>query len=120
MTPLQQYAVLLGMIVATIGLVFALSRIARTVRRTESDPNREMPFTAGRPDPKPAWVRYHVRYYGFALLFLAFDMEMAFMYPWAVVFRQLGWTGFTAMAIFLGVAVIGLIYEWRKGALEWE
>jgi NADH-quinone oxidoreductase subunit A len=106
------------MIVATIGLVFALSRIARTVRRTESDPTREMPFTAGRPDPNAAWVRYHVRYYGFALLFLAFDMEMAFMYPWAVVYQEVGLEALVDMGVFLAILFLGLLYGWSQGALR--
>jgi NADH-quinone oxidoreductase subunit A len=61
-----------------------------------------------------------VKFYLTAILFIVFDVEIVFMYPWAVVFRQLGWPGFAAMAVFLGVAVLGLVYEWRKGALEWD
>ena len=69
---------------------------------------------------RSAWGRFSVKFYLTAILFIIFDVEVVFMYPWAVVFRQLGWIGFAAMAIFLGVAVIGLLYEWRKGALQWD
>ncbi len=77
-------------------------------------------FECGNQPSGSAWGRFSVKFYLTAILFIVFDVEVVFMYPWAVVFRQLGWPGFTAMAIFLGVAVLGLVYEWRKGALEWD
>jgi NADH-quinone oxidoreductase subunit A len=72
------------------------------------------------PGEQPAWVRFHVRYYAFALLFIAFDMEMAYMYPWAVVFRSLGWFAFAEIAFFLTVLGLGILYAWREGALRWS
>lgn len=69
---------------------------------------------------QPAWVRFHVRYYTFALLFIAFDMEMAYMYPWAVVFRSLGWFAFAEIGFFLTVLGLGIVYAWREGGLEWS
>lgn len=63
---------------------------------------------------------FDVRYYLVAILFIIFDLETAFLVPWAVVFRELGWAGMTVMGIFLGLLTIGFIYEWKKGALEWE
>ena len=71
-------------------------------------------------DEPPAWVRFHVRYYTFALLFIAFDMEMAYMYPWAVVFRSLGWFAFAEIGFFLTVLGLGIVYAWREGGLEWS
>jgi NADH:ubiquinone oxidoreductase subunit 3 (subunit A) len=68
---------------------------------------------------QPAWVRFHVRYYTFALLFIAFDMEMAYMYPWAVVIRDLGWFAFAEMGFFLTILGLGILYAWREGALRW-
>jgi NADH-quinone oxidoreductase subunit A len=67
-----------------------------------------------------ARLPFDVRYYLVAILFIIFDLETAFLFPWAVVLRKIGWFGFFAMVVFLGVLVIGFIYEWRKGALEWE
>ena len=67
---------------------------------------------------QPAWPRFHVRYYVFALLFIAFDMEMAYMYPWAVVFRDLGVFAFAEIGFFLTVLGLGILYAWREGALE--
>jgi NADH-quinone oxidoreductase subunit A len=69
---------------------------------------------------QPSWVRFHVRYYTFALLFIAFDMEMAYMYPWAVVFRSLGWFAYAEIGFFLTVLGLGIVYAWREGALEWS
>ncbi len=76
--------------------------------------------TLQHPGEDPVWPRYHVRYYSFALLFIAFDMEMAYMYPWAVVFRSLGWFAFAEIGFFLTVLGLGILYAWREGALEWS
>ena len=70
-------------------------------------------------EQRPAWPRFHVRFYTFALLFIAFDMEMAYMYPWAAVFRDLGWFAFAEIGFFLTVLGLGIVYAWREGALEW-
>lgn len=77
-------------------------------------------FECGNEPSGPAWGRFSVKFYLTAILFIVFDVEVVFLYPWAVVFRELGWPGFAAMAVFLFLAVIGLLYEWRKGALQWD
>ena len=77
-------------------------------------------FECGNEPSGSAWGRFSVKFYLTAILFIVFDVEVVFMYPWAVVFRQLGWPGFAAMSLFLFVAALGLLYEWRKGALEWD
>jgi NADH:ubiquinone oxidoreductase subunit 3 (subunit A) len=69
---------------------------------------------------RPAWPRYHVRFYVFALLFVAFDMEMAYMYPWAAVFRDIGLFAYAEIGFFLIVLGLGILYAWREGALEWS
>ena len=71
-------------------------------------------------DDQPAWPRFHVRYYTFALLFIAFDMEMAYMYPWAVVFRSPGLFAYVEIAFFLTVLGLGIVYAWREGALDYS
>lgn len=118
MTPLQQYALLFGMVVATVGLVGTMYALSRSLGRTVQEPGKDVPFTAGKLSRSPVWVRYHVRYYGFALLFLAFDMEMAFMYPWAVVYRELGLVALLDMGVFLAILFLGLLYGWSQGALR--
>jgi NADH-quinone oxidoreductase subunit A len=78
-----------------------------------------VPFLGGRPPVTHAWSRYHVRYYAMALLFLAFDMEMVFMYPWAVVFVEEGMKALVEMLMFILILVLGILYAWREGALRW-
>ena len=118
MTPLQQYAVLFGLVVGTTALVLVLYRIARSLGSPRSEPGKDVPFAGGTLAPQPVWVRYHVRYYGLALLLLAFDMEMAFMYPWAVVYRQIGLTALLDMGVFLLILFLGILYGWSEGALR--
>ena len=65
-------------------------------------------------------MKFDVRYYLVAILFILFDLEIAFLFPWAVVFRETGTFGFLAMVLFLAILVVGFVYEWKKGALEWE
>ena len=65
-------------------------------------------------------VEFNIRYYLVAILFILFDLEIAFLFPWAVVMKSLGLFGFVAMSVFLGILVVAFIYEWKKGALEWE
>jgi NADH-quinone oxidoreductase subunit A len=107
MSALELFFVLLalvaGLVVAGYGVVLARGDISRS--------------HAGE---QPSWPRYHVRYYTFALLFIAFDMEMAYMYPWAVVFRDLGLFAYAEIGFFLTVLGLGILYAWREGALEWS
>jgi len=77
-------------------------------------------FECGNPSSGPAWGRFAVKFYLPAILFIAFDVEVVFMYPWAVYYRRLGVFGFVEMMIFIVVLAFGLVYVWRKGALEWE
>src|SRR3989338_9147529 len=67
-----------------------------------------------------ARIPFNVRFYLVAILFIIFDLETAFLFPWAVVLHKISWTGFVAMLVFLGILVVGFVYEWKKGALEWE
>ena len=98
--------VLLALTAGAGGAALALVRLRRGTRRS------------GRAED-PSWVRFHVRYYTFALLFIAFDMEMAYMYPWAVVIPSLGWFAFAEIGFFLTVLGLGILYAWREGALDW-
>lgn len=77
-------------------------------------------FECGNEPSGSAWGRFSVKFYLTAILFIIFDVEVVFMYPWAVQFRKLGWFGFAEMAVFIAILSIGLLYVWRKGALEWD
>ena len=78
------------------------------------------PYECGFEAFEDARMKFDVRFYLVAILFIIFDLEIAFLFPWAVVLGKIGMVGFIAMALFLGILVIGFIYEWKKGALEWE
>ncbi len=119
MSALQQYGLLVALIVSTVGLVVVLRLLSRAiVGRTTPEPDQDVPFAGGTLQRDTVWVRYHVPYYGLALLFLAFDMEMAFMYPWAVVYRELGLTALLDMGVFLAILFLGILYGWSEGALR--
>jgi NADH-quinone oxidoreductase subunit A len=118
MTPLAQYGLLLALAVGIMGFVGCLYLIARSLGSVLQEPAKDVPFAGGTSSPKPVWVRYHVRYYVYALLFLAFDMEMAYMYPWAVVYRELGLTALLDMGVFLSILFLGILYAWSEGGLR--
>lgn len=83
-------------------------------------PEKNSAYECGFEPFDEARSPFDVRYYLVAILFIIFDLETAFLVPWSVVFRQLGWVGLIAMGIFLGLLTVGFVYEWKKGALEWE
>jgi NADH-quinone oxidoreductase subunit A len=84
------------------------------------DSEKLSPYECGFEAFEDSRMRFDVRYYLVAILFIIFDLEIAFLFPWAVVLESIGMFGFVAMMVFLGILVIGFIYEWKKGALEWE
>ncbi len=86
----------------------------------KADAQKNSPYECGFEAFEDARMKFDVRYYLVAILFILFDLEIAFFFPWAVVLDQIGLPGFTAMMVFLAVLVVGFIYEWKKGALEWE
>jgi len=81
---------------------------------------KQEPFECGNVSSGPAWGRFSVKFYLTAILFIVFDVEVVFLYPWALLFRRLGIFGFVEMMIFISVLAFGLVYVWRKGALEWD
>jgi len=84
------------------------------------DPEKLSAYECGFNAFDDARMKFDVRFYLVSILFIIFDLEVAFLFPWAVAFRDVGWFGFWSMMIFLGVLTVGFIYEWRKGALEWD
>lgn len=84
------------------------------------DSDKLSPYECGFEAFEDSRMKFDVRYYLVAILFIIFDLEIAFLFPWAVAFDSVGMFGFIAMVIFLGILVVGFIYEWKKGALEWE
>ncbi|MDH5611592.1 MAG: NADH-quinone oxidoreductase subunit A [Gammaproteobacteria bacterium] len=84
------------------------------------DAAKNSPFECGFEAFEDSRMKFDVRYYLVAILFIIFDLEIAFLFPWAIVLDEIGMFGLIAMGIFLGILVIGFVYEWKKGALEWE
>ena len=117
---LSEYFPILVFLVIAGGL--ALAMIAASLVLARQSPNSEKlsPYECGFEPFEDARVRFDVRYYLVAILFIIFDLEVAFLFPWAVSLGDLGVFGFWSMVVFLGVLTVGFIYEWRKGALEWE
>jgi NADH-quinone oxidoreductase subunit A len=106
---------LLALIVASIVGLYAVSSALRTARESAV----VLPYESGLLPQQHAVSRYHTRWYAITVLFLAFDMEMIFMYPWAVVVASMGTTAVVEMFGFLVVLLVGVIYVWREGALRW-
>jgi NADH-quinone oxidoreductase subunit A len=98
-------------------LIFTLTSSLGTKRMT---PEKALPYEAGSDSEGANDVRLSVKFYLTAILFVVFDIEAVFLFPWAAVFRKLGWFGFVEMVAFLAILGITLIYAWKKGALEWE
>ena len=105
----------LGFVLATVLLVLGL-----LLGPNKSYEEKDSPFECGFEAFEDARIKFDVRYYLVAILFIIFDLEIAFLFPWAVVLDKIGTFGLVAMAIFLGILILGFIYEWKKGALEWE
>ncbi|MBT4206290.1 MAG: NADH-quinone oxidoreductase subunit A [Proteobacteria bacterium] len=107
----------LGVGIVSLGASIGLGQVLG-VRKPNSE--KSSPFECGFEAFEDARMKFDVRYYLVAILFIIFDLEIAFFFPWAVVLDDIGAYGFWAMMIFLGILVVGFLYEWKKGALEWE
>ena len=103
--------VAVGVVPQVIGFVFGPNK---------PDAAKNSPYECGFEAFEDARMKFDVRYYLVAILFILFDLEIAFLFPWAVSLREIGPTGFLAMMVFLGILVVGFAYEWKKGALDWE
>lgn len=110
------------LIFIAIGIIVGLIPIIIGSLISPKRPNaaKLSPYECGFNAFEDARLPFDVRYYLVAILFILFDLETAFLFPWAVVLRHIGWLGFASMMVFLGLLLIGFIYEWKKGALEWE
>ena len=101
-------------------LVFLAMWIAGLISPRSFNPQKEEPYECGIPTRGKSMSQFRVGYYLFAILFLMFDVETVFLFPWAVQMRSLGAQGLVSIAIFFSILVLGLVYAWKKGALEWK
>ena len=115
----EYFPVLLFIIVAVaVGVVPMV--LGKLLGPSRPDPEKLSPYECGFEAFEDARMKFDVRYYLVAILFILFDLEIAFLFPWAVVLNEIGLFGFVSMMVFLAILVVGFVYEWMKGALEWE
>ena len=105
------FAIIFASLMLAVGFTFGTSK---------PDKEKNSPYECGFEAFEETRMRFDVRYYLVAILFIIFDLEIAFLFPWAVSLEQIGLFGLIAMGIFLAVLIVGFVYEWRKGALEWD
>lgn len=117
---LESYLPILLFILVGLGVGVVPQVLGYLLGPQRPDEAKNSPYECGFEAFEDARMKFDVRYYLVAILFILFDLEIAFLFPWAVSLQEIGATGFWAMMIFLGILVVGFIYEWKKGALDWE
>ncbi len=117
---LQEYFPILLFIAVGLAVGIAPVVLGSLLAPNRPDSEKLSPYECGFEAFEDARMRFDVRYYLVAILFILFDLEIAFLFPWAVVLEQIGLFGFVAMLVFLTILVVGFVYEWKKGALDWE
>lgn len=113
------YSIIGVFLVMAVGFVLVTFFIARLLRPSRPGKVKLQTYECGEAPMGTSWIQYNVGYYIFALIFVIFDVEVVFLFPWAVAFRKLGLFALIEMLVFLAILIFGLIYAWRKGALRW-
>lgn len=103
-----------------IAFVAVVTLLAKLIAPRSFNAQKEEAYECGVPTRGKSWMQFRVGYYLFAILFLMFDVETMFLFPWAVVMKTLGTSGLLAVGVFLFILILGLAYAWRKGALKWQ
>jgi NADH-quinone oxidoreductase subunit A len=117
---LEQYLPVLLFILVGLAIGVAPQVIGFILGPNRPDAAKNSPYECGFEAFEDARMKFDVRYYLIAILFILFDLEIAFLFPWAVALKEIGWIGFIDMMIFLAILVLGFVYMWIKGALDWE
>ena len=117
---LQQYLPVLLFILVGGAIGVASMTVGKILGPSRPDPEKLSPYECGFEAFEDARLQFDVRYYLVAILFIIFDLEIAFLFPWAVVLKDIRFCGFMSMMVFLSILVLGFVYEWMKGALDWE
>ena len=115
----QSYGVVLAVLIAGVGLVAVAFGAARLIAPRRPLPAKLLTYECGIDPVGEGWSQSQVRYYVFGFLFVIFDVESVFLFPWAGIFERLGYQAVVEMAIFVGILAVGLLYAWRKGVLQW-
>ena len=119
-TLLREYLPILIFIGIAFGLAAVIVLASLIIARQRPDTEKLSPYECGFEPFADARSKFDVRFYLVSILFIIFDLEVAFLFPWAVTLGKIGMFGFWSMIVFLGVLTVGFVYEWKKGALEWE
>lgn len=117
---LENYLPILVFIGLGVGIAALLIALGRLIAPQNPNPAKLSQYECGFEPFSDARIKFDVRYYLIAILFIIFDLEVAFLFPWAVLLKEMAWPGVIAMGVFLLLLLIGFAYEWKKGALEWE
>ena len=117
--PIEYLPILIYLVLA-VGITLLVLFSNRLLGPSRPTLRKQMPYESGIRPVGTARERFHIRYHVIAMIFLIFDLEIAFIYPWAVMYKQLGWPGFMEMMIFLGILIVGFLYAWKRGAFQWE
>ena len=117
---LQEFAPAGVLLLVAVGLTFLILNMSRIFGPHNPTTRKTAPYESGMKPIGPALRRLPVKFYLIGVLFILFDVEVIFFLPWAVVFRDLSFYGLAAMGLFVFILTVGLVYEWKKGALEWE
>jgi NADH-quinone oxidoreductase subunit A len=117
---LQQYLPVILFILVGVAVGVVPQVIGFVLGPNRPDAEKNSPYECGFEAFEDARMKFDVRYYLVAILFILFDLEIAFLFPWAIVLDDIGFPGFLAMMVFLAILTVGFVYEWMKGALEWE
>jgi len=113
-------ALFLVVLITAIFMVLAALLIAKWLAPTSTNPLKGEPYECGIPTRGTSWAQFKVGYYLFAILFLVFDVETVLLFPWAVIMKDIGMQGLIIVSFFFIILTLGLVYAWRKGALEWK
>jgi NADH-quinone oxidoreductase subunit A len=116
----SQYLPILLFLIVAIGLSIVIILIPFIINKLKPDSEKNSPYECGFEGEGPVRNEFKVQFYLVAILFIIFDLEVAFLFPWAVALRDIGFVGFWSMMVFLIVLTIGFIYEWKRGALDWK
>ncbi|MBP0021587.1 MAG: photosynthetic/respiratory NAD(P)H-quinone oxidoreductase subunit C [Cyanobacteria bacterium SBLK] len=117
---LSGYEYFLGFLILASSVPILSLTASFLLRPRTGGAERRTTYESGMEPIGGAWIQFNIRYYMFALVFVVFDVETVFLYPWAVAFSQLGLLAFVEALIFIAILVVALVYAWRKGALEWS
>jgi NADH-quinone oxidoreductase subunit A len=117
---LQPYIPVLILLALSVAQAIGMVVLSQVLSPGGATKSKSSPYESGMTPVTSTRERFSVKFYVVAILFIVFDVETVFLLPWAVQARALGWTGFAAVGIFVVILTVGLIYEWKKGALEWD